>query len=354
MVANESVRSKELWTPPRIGSVDDLAVRSRPKRSVLELQLYRANETSAALDSFQHNQITCFSRTRDIERTHMSDFETDMETIRDYVSAIVETKSKIATAYLAAIDNCQTTLQSASKAEAKPDILGAVMKSGLKAAEKTAQSAVKAATGTDFGPIADMIHGMYDEIDRAAKAAKNFAVSEWIKGIRSSVTNAYTRDQTGTALRKQVEDEYNQNNEGSRGGYIGGIQIALHALQSMQAPRSEELEVAMYQAWINKNFEGDCIDGSGIISIQFDEDGKFTSATVVAPQGDKIAGAFNNVMGNANVNQLMDLEVVKRVCKGDHCVCFDGNNVVRKDTEDAQTSLFLTSHDTWQMVTQFD
>jgi hypothetical protein len=39
------------------------------------------------------------------------DFDTDMETIRNYVSAVVETKAKIATAYIAALDNVQTTFQ---------------------------------------------------------------------------------------------------------------------------------------------------------------------------------------------------------------------------------------------------
>lgn len=284
----------------------------------------------------------------------MSDFDTDMQTIRDYVNAVVETKTKIAMAYLSAVDNFQTTVQSASKAEAKPDMLSIVMKTGLKAAEKAAVTAIKAETGADLGPVADMVHGIYDEIERAAKAAKNLAVAEWIKGFRTSVTNAYTQDQTGTALRKQIESEYNDNDEGGRGGYIGGVQIELDALQTVVVSPSEVLEVAMYQAWINKQFNGDCMDGSGRIDLQFDDDGTLSSATVNAAQGDKLAGALNNVMSGAGLNQLMDLDVVKKVCKGDHCICFEGNNVVRKDTDDEEAHAFLMSRDTWQLATQFD
>jgi hypothetical protein len=284
----------------------------------------------------------------------MSDFDTDMQTIRDYVAAVVEMKTKIATAYLSAIDNFQTTVQSASSAEAKPDILGAVMKSGLKAAEKAAVTAVKSSTGADLGPVVDMVHGIYDEIDRAAKAGRNLAVAEWIKGIRSSVTNAFTQDQTGTALRAQIESEYNGHDEGGRGGYIAGVQIELDALQSALALPSEALETAMYQAWINENFKGDCMDGSGMLIILFDDDGAFASATVNAPQGDKIAGALNNVMARAGVTQLMDLDVAKKMCRGDHCMCFGGNNVVRKDTDDQEASSFLGSSDTWAHATQFD
>jgi hypothetical protein len=284
----------------------------------------------------------------------MSDFDTDMQTIRDYVNAVVETKDKIATAYLSAIDNFQTTVQSASKAEAKPDILGAVMKSGLKAAEKAAVTAVKSSTGADLGPVVDMVHGIYDEIDRAAKAAKNLAVAEWIKGVRTSVTNAYTQDQTGTALRKQIEDAYNSNDEGGRGGYIGGVQIELEALQSVQAPVTEVIETAMYQSWINKNFNGDCMDGTGTINIEFNDDGTVSSAVVNAPQGDKLAGALNNVMSNAGIRRLMDLDVVKKLTRGDRSMCFEGNNVVRKDTDDEDAHTFLMSSDTWALATQFD
>lgn len=284
----------------------------------------------------------------------MSDFDTDMQTIRDYVAAVIEAKAKIATAYLSAIDNFQTTVQSASKAEAKPDILGAVMKSAMKAAEKAAITAVKAETGADLGPLADMAHAIYDEIDRAAKSAKNLAVAEWIKSFRTSVTNAYTQDQTGTALRKQTESEYNANDEGGRGGYIGGVQIELDALQTVTAPVIEVLELTMYTAWINKQFDNDCMDGTGRIDIVFDDDGALTSASVNASQGDKLAGAMNNVMPAAGIGQLMDLDVVKKVCRGDRCVCFEGNNVVRKSIDDDDAQAFLTAAETWQLATQFD
>jgi len=101
------------------------------------------------------------------------DFDTDMQTIRNYVSAVVETKAKIATAYTAALDNVQITFQTASPAEARPDVLGVILKSGLKAAEKSAVTAVKESTGADLGPLVDMLHAIADEVDRAAKAATN-------------------------------------------------------------------------------------------------------------------------------------------------------------------------------------
>lgn len=289
----------------------------------------------------------------DATDTSATDYDTDMQTIQNYVQAVVEAKAKIATVHLSAIDNFQTTVQSASPAEAKPDFLTVVLKAGLKMAEKAAVSAVKDATGADLGPLVDLMHGISDEIDRAAKAAQNLAVADWIKTVRTAVTNAYAQDQTGSALRKTIEDAYKQNDEGGRGGYIGGIQNELTAMQTVLPPKTELLETAMYTTWISQNFNNDCIDGTGIIYVQFADDSTFSSATVLAPLGDKIAGALNRVMTGAGKNQLMDLDVVKKVCKGNDCMCFEGNNVVRKAASSDDTQTFLSSADTWKLATLF-
>jgi hypothetical protein len=280
-------------------------------------------------------------------------FDTDMQTIRDYVQAVVEAKARISTAHLSAIDNFQTTVASASSVEAQPDFLGVVFKSGLKMAEKAGVTAVKEATGADLGPLVDLVHAVSDEIDRAAKAAQSLAAADWIKSLRTAVTNAYTQDQTGSALRDSIESQYKQNDEGGRGGYIAGIQNELAAMQTVVPPKTELLETAMYESWINQSFNNDCIDGTGIVYIQFDSGGTLSSATVKAPLGDKLAGALNNVMTAAGKSRLMDLDVVKKVCKGDDCMCFEGNNVVRKAATSDDTQSFLSSGDTWGQLTRF-
>ena len=182
-----------------------------------------------------------------------SDYETDMQTLRDYVGAVGEAKAKIATCLLTGIDNFQTTVSSASPSDAKPDVLGAVMKSGLKAVEKIAVTAVKDATDADLGPLVDVIHAASGEIDRAAAAANNLAAADWIKSTRTAIANAYTQDQTGRELLKKLTDEYNANDEGGRGGYIAGIQNEMDAVGKVQAPIAQIPEVAMYQSWINQS-----------------------------------------------------------------------------------------------------
>jgi hypothetical protein len=280
-------------------------------------------------------------------------YNTDMDTIGQYVAAVVEAKSKISTSFLAAIDNFGTVAAAASPADAKTNILGAVMKSGLKSVEKTAVTAVKSATGADLGPLVDVVNAVSDEIDRAAAAAQNLAVAQWITSTRAAVANAYTQDQSGVALHDKIVQEYNQNDAGGRGGYIGGIQNELAALKTVQTPVEEVVEVAMYEEWINQHFNNDCIDGTGIIYLQFGDDGSFTSASVVAPIGDKIAGALNSQMSNAGVANLMALEVVKKVCKGPDCMCFEVNNVIRKAASDDQNQAYLSADSTWKLAELF-
>jgi hypothetical protein len=43
----------------------------------------------------------------------------------------------------------------------------------------------------------------------------------------------------------------------------------------------------------NQNFNNDCIDGTGIINLNFDSDGNCDTGTVVAPLGDTITAALN-------------------------------------------------------------
>jgi hypothetical protein len=91
--------------------------------------------------------------------TQMLDFDTDMQTIRDYLQSAVEAQAKLATADTAALDNFQTTVFRASPTDAKPN-LGVVFKSRLESIEKVAVTAVKNATRAELGPLVDMLHAV--------------------------------------------------------------------------------------------------------------------------------------------------------------------------------------------------
>jgi hypothetical protein len=113
------------------------------------------------------------------------------------------------------------------------------------------------------------------------------------------------------------------------------------------------LELAMYEGWMDQNFAGDCMEGSGTVVLQFDSDGNPSSAAVNAPLGDRIASRLNDIMRTAGVDRIMDLDVVKKVCRDTACMCFEGNNVIRKDVLEDDAHAFLTSEDAWQQFTTF-
>ena len=198
-----------------------------------------------------------------------------------------------------------------------------------------------------------MLRAISDEADRAAKAATNRSVAEWITGLRTAVINNYTLGSTRQAMVEQIQQEYNQNDEGGRGGYIAGIQNELAATKTVAAPKAEAIELSMYEGWINQNFNQDCMDGTGIVFVQFDSDGNLTSGKVIAPLGDTLAGRLNTIMGGAGISGIMDMGVVKKICREDLCMCFEGNNTVRKDTDDDDTKSFLTSTDNWSKISSF-
>ena len=285
--------------------------------------------------------------------TTAADITTDMQTIRDYVDAVVQVQAQFTTAYGAALDNFQLTVQTASPQEATPDILGVVAKAGLKFAEKSAVTAAKDATGADLGPLVEMVQAIYDEADRAAKAATARSAADFVTGLRTAVINGYTQGTGRQAMVEQLQNEYNQNDEGGSGGYIGGIENELEATKTVSVPKVEAIEQALYQSWINQNFNQDCMDGTGIIYVQYDSSGTLSSATIKAPLGDKIAGRLNQIMGAVGTNGIMSLDVVKKVCRDTTCMCFEGNNVVRKDTDDSDAHAFLDSMDNWKSLTQF-
>lgn len=230
-----------------------------------------------------------------------------------------------------------------------------MLKAGVKLIEKTAVDAVKGIAGGDLGPVVEVLHGMLDEVERASKAASGAAAAGWILDLRGRIVDAYTQGQSGEDLRRQVEADYNRNDEGGRGGYIAGIQNELDALRQAQdlIPASNAIESAMYEAWIDGQFDNDCMEGTGLIELVFDQDGSAASAKVVGALGEQVGARLNSIMPDAGVTNLMDLDVVKRVCRDDQCMCFEGDNVVRADVLDEDMNSFLAAPDNWRAFVRF-
>jgi hypothetical protein len=83
-------------------------------------------------------------------------------------------------------------------------------------------------------------------------------------------------------------------------------------MKTVTVPKAEAVEVSLYQGWINQNFNNDCIDGAGIMNLNFDSDGNCDTGTVVPPLGDTIAAALNTAMDKTSIPSLKNLNVVKK------------------------------------------
>lgn len=280
-------------------------------------------------------------------------YDVDMQIIRDYVALVEQVKARLATTQLEALANVETTLQSAAPTDATSEVMSKLTQAGIKLLEEAVSSAAKKFAGVEIAPLFELVHIAYEAVDTAKNAQSSLSAADWLRDLRSELTNGYAQSPNGETLREQLEQEYNANDEGGRGGYIAGIENERDALKALQLPLMESVELAMYESWINAHFSGDCMAGPGLAVIQFDADRNLESATLDAPEGEQVAHAMNGRLAKARKRSLMDLDIVKRLCVDDDCACFEGNNVVRKPASSDENQAWLSSPEAWAQLRRF-
>jgi hypothetical protein len=276
----------------------------------------------------------------------VGEWEADQETMRDYAARITEAKTKLTVSYLSAVANFETTVQQASPEEAKADKLGAALKSAWGKAKGVATGAVSKATGVEIAPLVEMYEAVDAEIDRAAAASTSLAAGEWIKSLRSKITNEYGKTNTEAYL-SDLKAYYAKLTPDERTDWITGMQVELEGLKQFKNPETEFVERSLYESWINANFSHCSLgSGTGFVKIDFDSDGELEQAIVNAPLGAKIEGGIDRTFSGP----LTDLEVSKQVCSygdlvaggsGWRCVCFDEDNDVSMSSDLVEASALL-------------
>ncbi|NOU11408.1 MAG: hypothetical protein HOO98_15525 [Nitrospira sp.] len=279
--------------------------------------------------------------------------DADMQAIRNYVLTVTAAQAKITTCYLSAMHSLRNVIQGVSSSEARPNTLRVVLKSGLTAAERLPVAGIKMTTETEFRPICDLIHSISNAIDKFTMTYQDLSGADWIDGVRLSIADVCMQDKSGENLQIRIEDKYRKTQGDSVGRFMTSIKNELTTIQTMEPPVVQKLELAMYTAWVNQNFTDDSIDDTGYLHIQFADDDTLLSATVRSPLGNKVAAALNGIMTQAGVTHLMELDVVKRVCKGESCVWVERDNTVRKNPTNTDTLVAFASDDAWQRITQF-
>jgi hypothetical protein len=270
--------------------------------------------------------------------------------------------------YLSALANFETTVSSASAAEARPNVFGAVAATALKEGFKEVS---KATLGT-AAPIAQALvavgQSIKQETDRAVAARVSHSVGDWIKGMRTGANDAYTRRGTSQVLLRTILDIYTgAASDEERQSIVDDASYASAAIEegTWAVADVSVYERGLYEGWINAHFTyiGRVDDDiSGFLDIRFAADGDTPSqASVVAPLGDRIGDALNTVAG-AGVETMMDLPVHKRVCKyadnpvggsGWSCGWFDDRNELISEPNSEEVTAFLRQEDWRRTVTLF-
>jgi hypothetical protein len=292
---------------------------------------------------------------------------TRRQLIADFAAAVGGYNDCANTNFNGALANFESTVRSASAQEATLDILNTMATTafdeGVKLAIKELGEAAPAA-----GVVFALGKAIKKEMDRAAQAATSHEVGDWIKDLRAAANDAYTQSGTRAFLEQSATDMVaDAGSEDDRQELIDNLTFATGAVQSgrWRAASVEDYERYLYEGWINAHFSfigGVDDDVSGFIDVRFEADDAPTSATVVAPLGDKLADAINRISNRAGVNSLMDLAVRKRVCKwadnavggeGWSCGWFDDRNELINEPNSEEVTEFLNST-TWRgNVTMF-
>jgi len=286
------------------------------------------------------------------DHTTSNNIDTAVPTIHAYVSAIITAKKKITANYLSAIDNFDTLIQStAPSAEIQPHALSSVLQIGLATIEKIIATTLKEPIGSALQPIMDLIHRASNTISTAPNHA--LSGTEWMGAVRRSLTNLFAEEQSVERLNLQLESAYELYDKDTRDRYITSLKNEMPVLQTLEFPSAEQLELAIYTAWINQNVDGEGIDDTGHIDIRLIDGGNRSSATVQAPLGDQIAAALNGIMDKAGITHLADLDTVKKVSKGDIIAYFERDNSLRSNPMNNDSAIPFMLDDSWKSVERF-
>lgn len=280
---------------------------------------------------------TCAARAQD----NVVEYDAAMETLGTYAHQTTEAKTRLTLVYISALANFETTVQQASREEAKADLVGVALKSGWNTAKGLVTAAVTKSTGVDVAPLVALYDAVDGEIDRAAAASTSLAAGEWIKKLRSTLTDNYAKDNSGAYLQ-QLKEYYGSLDPDERFDWITSVQVELESLKSFVPPKTDAIELALYEGWLWSFYEhcggdpdphyGGTI--GGVVRIMFDEEDDspvLEAVCIKAPLGDKIQSGIERVM----TGSVMGLNAVKQVCfygtlvaggRGYTCGCLGRDN----------------------------
>lgn len=241
--------------------------------------------------------------------------------IGTFVKLVFVNQNMVLTSLQAALNNFDTTMSYASAKEADPDMFGAMV------SETFSQSIELICKGLDpsgvLVSIKKIAFATAKELGQAGRTAQSFQVGEWIKSQRSAI-DRQMRSFNTLASREQMEADlelaYLEQDVDGRDEFFDQLYKATRALKGPVGPSIDDLELKLYEKWINSHFRkyGDPTPGTIDYRLNVvDNYLTFKTCHVITPFGDKVESAVNLLLNSGRLTSAKspaDLRVRKQVC----------------------------------------
>lgn len=279
----------------------------------------------------------------------------DMNVIKDYAQSMESFKTRLVIGYLSALSNVVSVFDAPAPEDTRVDIYKVMVKTGVKVMVKQLADAIKREHQVDLTPLVALGEALDKAIDDAAKNAQALTAAEWVQAVRAAISDRFTQAPSPAELEQALKDQYHDLPDAdAKTNFIAMLQEEIILIGDANVPTTYSVELGIIVAWINGTFDGDCMDGTGKVDVQFSTDNTLQSVTLKTLSAGKLAAVLNRIVSAMEFQSLMEMDVVKRLCRDDRCMCFEGNNVVRKPTDDADAEAFLSSNDAWSLIRKFD
>ncbi len=209
---------------------------------------------------------------------------------------------------LLALDQFETTMSFDSAMSAEPDVVGSLADFAFEFATRELLVAVARLGGTAAGGLTvganfvlGAVNAARDELFRAGAANTSATIGAWIQEQRSIMDAQRAR-----FLESKIRDELvryylDATDRPARAGEILELKASVEAVP---LPVLDDLELIMYETWINAHFVHVRNDAPGCIAYRYEGDDEsgfnFLSLEVEAPQQEKgqIEGRLNKLFDN--------------------------------------------------------
>lgn len=280
--------------------------------------------------------------------------------IERYASLVGTQLGKLLGTTQDALSQFSDVMKFGSTSEASPDLFGTVLASVFRAVAKfLKRTSVVAAVGL----AVDLFEGVGDELSRVGKARIGAAVVDWIREQRN-ILDARRRAWDARDFKEDVIEAY--LNSADKDATFVAITAAMEQLAQLPLPTFADLETGLLEEWINAHFTSIGDDAEGCVEIRHkfeDNIFDFVSCEVKAPEGKKLADAFNDIFegGLARARRPIDLRVRKKVCfrteglaggTAWYCGWLDADNqVIHRPPKD--TAAQALDEKVWRLIDRF-